>query len=1095
VTSPPPFSPREDIGTGRTIIEASAGTGKTFAIAAIVTRLIAVDGLPLDRLLVVTFTRAATAELKGRVRERMVETLATLDGTIFDGEPDEHLQVLLGLPPSEKTRAVDRLRSALSDFDRAQIFTIHGLAQRLLGQLGFRVRLSDTLEPGDVDTLTLTQTASDLIVDRFARNPQGDPVLPPAAAARVAAEIIAHPDAGVVPDPAGLSGEARTRVEMGLAVSREVKRRMRAAGAMTFDDGLIEVRDALVDPDIGASAADLLRQRYDVGLIDESQDTDPIQWQIIHRIFDGGRLVVIGDPKQSIYRFRGADIEAYLAALDDATTRRTLVTNWRSDGPLVDALDLLFAGATFGDERIQYRTVEAAPGNREQRISGVAALHLRLLSNDLPIGRRRNGCYLVNPLREVVAADVAAEVVRLLASGVTIRKDNATRALSPADIAILCRTRRQIDLVRTELERRRVPSVASRSEGVLTTDIAEDWRRFLLGVERPDRMDMVRLAATTRLVGYDLATIASLDDDGALDLQRRMREWQAVLHRGGVPALIADLDHHTGLTGRLLSQGDGERVMTDLVHVAEEMHAVWRRGRLGSLVSWLDVAMAEAAERERRKAEEPEGRQRRLETDAEAVSVQTIHGAKGLQFPVVLAPFEWDFYLNEPAFPVFHSTQPSSGEARPRVINIAGKGSPGFDEHSALAQAEEQAEESRLLYVALTRAQHHVQVWWVENFADIENAKLTELLTANGRTPEALAASSRGKIHVSMLSNLPDTDPHPPGSVTPTRLEVAVWQRDLDYLWRRASFSSLSTEHPLSAADDHAEHPLRTDEGEIAEDDDPTPSPPTAVLPMADLPGGARFGTLVHDVLERLAFDSLDPELAVGELLDTEMTRAAWDFDRDAFTAGIAATLKTPLGPEPDTVALADLGRSQLLRELAFEFPVRTGGGSVSLVDIGRVMSAHLEPTDPYRAYVNDLLALSPQSFRGYLTGAIDLVAVLPDGRYVVMDYKSNTLPTRGNLPSPLDYGPFALAEEMISHRYVLQATLYQVALHRYLRWRLPGYDPVIHLGGSIYLFLRGVTGPDTPVVDDERCGVARWRPPATMIVALSRLFAGAGDE
>jgi exodeoxyribonuclease V beta subunit len=264
---------------------------------------------------------------------------------------------------------------------------------------------------------------------------------------------------------------------------------------------------------------------------------------------------------------------------------------------------------------------------------------------------------------------------------------------------------------------------------------------------------------------------------------------------------------------------------------------------------------------------------------------------------------------------------------------------------------------------------------------------------------------------------------------------------------------------------------------------------------MADLPGGARFGTLVHDVLERLAFDSPDPELAVGELLHAEMKRAAWDFDRDAFTAGIAATVKTPLGPEPDTVALADLGRSRLLRELAFEFPVRTGGGSVSLVDIGRVMADHLEPTDPYRAYVNDLLALSPQSFRGYLTGAIDLVAVLPDGRYVVMDYKSNTLPTRGSVPSPLDYGPFALAEEMISHRYVLQATLYQVALHRYLRWRLPGYDPVTHLGGSIYLFLRGVTGPDTPVVDGERCGVARWRPPATMIVALSRLFAEAGDE
>ena len=1097
MTAPTPFAADQAISPGRTVVEASAGTGKTTAIAAIVTRLIAVEGLPLDRLLVVTFTRAATAELKGRIRQRLVETLEGLEDGPTD-DPDQHLLALLDLPTDDRERASDRLRHALTDFDRAQIFTIHGFASRLLGQLGFRVRLSEALEPGEIDGVLLNQAAGDLVVERFAHNPDDEPVLKTRDVARLASEVIAHPDARPVPDPAEVEGEIRTRVEMALEVSKEVKRRMSYAGSMTYDDGLIEVRDALLDPEVGASSADLLRRRYDVGLIDESQDTDPIQWQIIRRIFDHGRLVVIGDPKQSIYNFRGADIESYLAALEGASDLRTLVTNWRSDGRLVDALDVLFTGATFGDERIAYRTVEAAGQNRECRIHGVdAPMHLRMVSDDLPLKRySKSPHYLVNPLRETIAADVAAQVVHLLSTGVTVTRDKGVvTPLGPADIAILCRTRRQIDLVRAELDRRRVPSVAATSEGVLATAIAEEWRRFLLGVERPDRMDLVRLAATTSLVGESLTSVANLDDEGALDLQRRMRGWQGVLDRGGVPALIADLDHQTGMTGRLLSRPDGERVMTDLVHVAEEMHAVWRRHRLTSLVSWLDGAIAEAGERDKRRAEEPEGRQRRLETDAAAVTVQTTHGAKGLEFPVVLAPFEWDFFVKEPDHPVFRLPDDPGEGARPRLINLAGKGSPGFDEHVSLARAEERAEESRLLYVALTRAQHHLVVWWVENHFYIGDAKLTALLTGDGRRPDTLAAGSGGTIRATQLDTIPEVKAYQPVESPTARLEVARWDRPLDHLWRRASFSSLSTEHPLTAAEDHAEHPLRTDEPELVDDPEDVAVEPTALLPMADLPGGLRFGTLVHDMLERLAFDSPDLETAIAELLDVEIQRSGWDFDRAAFASGMVAALTTPLGPQADAITLADLGPKQLIRELVFELPVRTRAGSVSLVDIGRVMSEHMSPTDRYRRYVDDLLSLSPQSFRGYLTGAIDLVGILPGNRFVVMDYKSNILPMRGSFPSPLDYGPGPLAAEMVSHRYVLQAILYQVALHRYLQWRLPGYDPAAHLGGSIYLFLRGVTGPETPIVDGERCGVARWQPPTEMIVALSRLFAEVADE
>ncbi len=1091
MTAVDPFDPAETIGKGRTIIEASAGTGKTFTIAATVARLVALEGLDLDRILVVTFTRAATAELKGRVRQRLVTTLQTLEGGAPD-ESDTHLEVLSDLDREARALAIGRLRSALTDFDRAQVFTIHGFAQRLLGQLGFRVRLPETLEPGEVDDLVLAQTASDLVVARYARRRPDEEVLPPWEAARLAAEVLGHPDATVVPPADQVEGRARLRVEMARAVAEETQRRMRAAGTMTFDDGLIEVRDALADPRLGEAAAAMLRRRYDIGLVDESQDTDPIQWQIIRRVFDASRLVVIGDPKQSIYSFRGADIEAYLSALEGAAAHRTLTTNWRSDGPLIQALDVLFTGATFGDDRIEYRRVEPAEAHRRARIRGVdAPLHLRLVDGDLDIPRRKDGYFIVGECRKAIAADAAAEVVRLLDDAVTVTHDGHDRPLGPADIAVLCRTRAQVEMVRSELGRRRVPSVAARAGGVLVTPAAEQWRRFLLAVERPDRLDLVRLAATTLLVGRPLTAVAALDDEAALDLQRQMREWNDTLHRGGVPALVSALNRHTGLGGRLLALPDGERLLTDITHIAEEMHTVFRRGRHGSLTAWLETAMEEAARREKKYIEEPESRQRRLETDADAVTVQTIHGAKGLQYPVVLVPYAWDVSIWDQEFPVFHDPEPGAADQpRPRLIDVAGSDSPDFGEHRALARAEEEAEESRHLYVALTRAQHHLRVWWVENHARIGEAKLTELLTGNGRSPESLAGDSDGTMAISTMTEVPAARPYRPPPREPAVLERALWDRDTDTSWRRVSFSSLSADQPLAVAEEAAEHPLKADEGEVPEDE-PVAAVPAEQLPLADLPAGARFGTLVHDILENLRFDAPHLEGAISALAAVEMRAAGWDFQPEILASGLAAALRTPLGPENETPSLADLEGPRLARELAFELPVRAEHEPVTLGDVGVVMDRHLPPEDPYRAYVDELLSLSSRPFRGYLAGAIDLVAVLPGDRYVVMDYKSNSLPASGEAATPDDYGPVALASEMVGHRYVLQATLYQVALHRYLQWRLGGYDPAAHLGGSVYLFVRGMIGPGTPVVGGERAGVTRWRPPTAMIVELSELLAG----
>jgi exodeoxyribonuclease V beta subunit len=1103
VTAFTEFNPAEPVGPGRTVIEASAGTGKTFTIAALVARLIAEEGIPLDEILVVTFTRAATAELRARVRDRLVETRrALLDPTAADRN-DQHLTALLDPTKAEfdgveleprPRRAIARLGEALTHFDRAQIFTIHGFARRLLGQLGLRARLSPDIEPDTVDDLLLAEAAGDLIVGRYADHPDSEPI-GRHELVDIGKVVVEKPDARIVPDATVLDGPARDRVELAHRMRAELQRRMRREGTATFDDGLAEVRDTLRDKEVGNAARALLQRRYSVALVDESQDTDPIQWQVIRSVFDESRLVVIGDPKQSIYSFRGADVESYLSALGGADALRTLTTNWRSDGPLIGGLDVLFGGAEFGDPRIAYHPIRPAPGHEPARIDGIGApLSIRRFG-DLDLPRYRNKPYfLVDPMREAVAADAAAEIVRLLTSAVTVDEDGTRVPLRPDHIAVLCRTNKQVEMIRHQLTIRSVPSVAARGGGVFTSPAAEEWRRFLLGVEQPDRLPLVRMASTSLLVGMSLVGVVGLAEKEVLELQQRFRAWQELLERDGVPALLGEVHRRTGVAERVLARPDGERVMTDLGHIAEEMHAMWRRRRIGSLAGWLEATMAEEARRAQKSIEEPESRQRRLETDAAAVQVQTVHVAKGLQWPVVLVPYAWDVPAIKPTFPVFHDPDaPGGATARPRLVNVAGQGSIGFDEHCALASAEEAAEEGRLLYVALTRAQHHLVVWWIENSAKIADSKLHELITRDGRTPEDLVAASAGIIEMPVLTGRPPVEQYRPATPTPTTLERARFERTLDYDWRRASFTSLSPEHPLSAATETTDRPLRTDEIGVDESE-AAPPVSAATLPMADLPRGAQFGTLVHHVFETVPFDAPDLEGSIRKALIPELRFSAWDFDVDVLVAGMVAAMSTPLGPESDAPRLRDLDPGRLFDELTFEFPVRTHAGTVSLADIGSVMLDHLPDTDPYRPYAATLRDGSGQSFRGFLTGAIDLTAALPlpDGdRYVVIDYKSNAMPARDEAAGPHDYGPGPLAAAMIDGNYVLQATLYQVALHRYLQWRLRDYDPARHLGGAMYLFVRGMAGPDAPVIDGERCGVARWRPPVSMVVALSRLLAG----
>lgn len=449
----------------------------------------------------------------------------------------------------------------------------------------------------------------------------------------------------------------------------------------------------------------------------------------------------------------------------------------------------------------------------------------------------------------------------------------------------------------------------------------------------------------------------------------------------------------------------------------------------------------------------------------------------------------------KPTIPVFHAPEPTeTGQPRPRLIDVGGPGSPDFDSHQTAAMNEDAAEEGRLLYVALTRAKHHLVLWWIENTANSADTKLHELLTRGDPSGEDigwLIEAADGTIEQTILTEPNPRIPFEAGERTASDLGRAHLDRSLDHAWRRVSFSSLSPEHPLAGDADTTEQPDRIDEP-VTEGEAPFAT--SGQLAMAELPRGARFGSLVHEILERIPFDNPELSDAIRGELARATRHASWGFDVDKFVTGMVTAMETPLGPRDDALTLRNLDPARTLKEMDFELPVRTKAGTTSLPDIAAVMLDYLPDEDPHRAYASRLHRLEQRRFRGYLTGAIDITATMPGlqgDRYLVMDFKSNALPTLGDAPAPTDYGPRPLTVAMHEGHYVLQGLLYQVALHRYLQWRLVDYNPVTHLGGSMYLFMRGMTGADAPVVDGERCGVARWSPPPEMIVAVSNLFAG----
>ncbi len=1119
-----PFDVCGPLPSGVTVLEASAGTGKTFTIAALAARYVA-DGMPLERLLVITFTRMATGELRERVRDRLVcaeRGLArAIAGAPIDCDDDVLLLLADGPDAAVEVRRA-RLARALADFDAATISTTHGFCGHVLGSLGVAGDVDRDVtfleDPRDL----VEEVVADLYVRKFWRT-STKPELAIAEARRIARVAVDNPLALIEPADAAPDTPWGLRRSLAVAVREEVERRKRASRVLTYDDLLTRLAGTLADPDRGPAACARLRERYRVALVDEFQDTDPIQWEVMRRAFsDGGAtLVLIGDPKQAIYAFRGADVHAYLEAARAAGTRETLAVNRRSDQGLIDAYDALFSGVRLGHEGIVYRTVRAADANQRARLVGAPVdtpLRLRVAHRASGLVRTTKKGFVSNaPGREHIAADLAADVVSLLGSGAEVLTrhregtESARERIRPGHVAVLVRTHKHAALIRDALDAADVPAVINGAGSVFGTPAAVGWLRLLEALERPSAGTRARAAALTGFLGWTAEQVALADEAAWEHVHARLHRWAGVLTRHGVASLVEVVTLTEGLHARVLAHRDGERELTDLRHVGQLLHAAATADELGvtALTGWLRQRIAEAAA-----DTGSEERSRRLESDVEAVQVLTIHRSKGLEFPVVYYPYLWEpGYISDTDPPVFHD--PDAGDRR--TIDV-GMGGPDFAAHRDRYIAEQRGEELRLVYVALTRAKHQAVVWWAGSWNSRESS-LCRLLFARDDHGNVAVTTDRPPEDADVLDALGRLAGEAAGCISveattggdgarwagrpPSRaaLEAGRFDRALDLRWRRSSYSSITSgAHEARVA---------TEAEQQVTDDEPMPvAPPVAATvgadeaalravpsPLATMPRGADVGTFVHRVLERTDFAA--PRLAAELALRVHDQSASWHTDIGdpaAAAAGLAAAISTPLGPLVAGARLADFGRADRLDELWFELPLVGGDqpdGLVTVDAIGGLLREHLPADDPLAGYADELAgAALHRDLRGYLAGSLDLVLRRRDAdgtqRFAVVDYKTNWLGADGEQLSAWHYQPAALPGAMRRAHYPLQALLYAVALHRYLRWRLPGYAAERNLAAVVYAFVRGMTGQDVPLVEGRPCGVFAWRPPAALVEAVS---------
>ena len=1156
---------------GERLIEASAGTGKTFTIGLLYLRLLLGLGgeaafgrpLPVEEILVVTFTEAATAELRGRIRENIHRLrIACIRGHSADSMLTQLLAEIDDLP-----QAAARLLAAERQMDDAGIFTIHGFCQRMLNLNAFesgmlfeqqliedefplrrqaaadfwrrfcyplplpiaRVmtqmwqgpeQLLTTLSPwlsgeapalkhpldlqetftqrhekiiAQIDLLKAAWRAAGNLHDLIAQSgvdkrsysskhlPNWLEKLTQWAAAetedyqfpkelerfgqRILLEktkkgepprhaLFEHIDRFLA-EPLSLRDLVIATALREIRFATQNEKRLNAL--LGFDDLLGRLDNALQQPG-GDALAQAIRTRYPVALIDEFQDTDPQQYRIFRSLYGqqpDNALLLIGDPKQAIYAFRGADIFTYMKARSEVSAHYTLETNWRSSPGMVQSVNQLFSRLPnpFLFSEIPFITVHPAEPNAGLSfvIDGMPQPALRFcLQPGDGVG--------VSDYQQFMARQCAADICRWLTAGqqgtAQIGKGEFLRPVQASDITILVRSRAEAAVMREALNGLNIPSVyLSNRDSVFTTPEAREMLWLLQAVLAPEQERILRSALATSIFGLDAAALEALSRDerkwDALvdEFDRYRQRW---LKRGVLP-MLRELMVNRQIAENLLVSDSGERRLTDLLHLGELLQeASAQLDSEHALVRWL---AAEVAQPNGQSASQ----QLRLESDRHLVQIVTIHKSKGLQYPLVWLPFIANY--REAGQGIYHDRQ--SFQA---LLDLRDEA-----ESVELAEQERLAEDLRLLYVALTRSVWHCSVGVAplvkgnrkkEGDSDLHNSALGYLLQLGepadaARLHEQLLTLQNTAIDVVMAAE-PESESWRPDRDFYQELNSPQVIRSLYDEWRVTSYSGLQ-QHGNSAA---FELLPRLDVDAAGEAQSQT----ALQLTPHTFPRGAAPGTFLHALFETLDFTQPVDECWLSEQLAAQGHDPAW---LPVLKQWLEAVLQTPLNETG--VTLNQLTADSRLVELQFYLPIERLLSATKLDQAIR----HFDPLS------QGCPVLNFQQVQGMLKGFIDLVFCW-EGKYYLLDYKSNWLGESGE-----HYTPEAMAAAMQSHRYDLQYQLYTLALHRYLRHRLADYDYQQHFGGVIYLFLRGMEGTAS------ENGVFRTRPQAEFVAALDALFAG----
>ena len=1215
---------------GSNLIEASAGTGKTYNIVGLFVRLILEKELTVRDILVVTYTIAATDELRDRIRRLLVLTERDL---LARESQDTFVAGLIHkiLLSGREDTARRLLRAAIRDFDEAAIHTIHGFCHRMLREYAF--------ESGSLFEMDLLPD-EDAVKREFARDfwrrhfytaaPEFvayclEKKMSPDHYLALLKEVGLHATATIIPEfpqpdtalleseigrfhsllrqtrqlwekekatiakllgPPGLKAtvfgkktdkilgsldaffrqkkqgfilppdlekvstkkiEANTRkgypppehpffdlVEQLLdhvaslsqlfdvhlhCLSRKIVRqgqmelslRKKSVNVLTYDDLLNDLHGAL-HSEKGLRLAGKIRTRFQAVLIDEFQDTDPVQYAIFKALFLENELeerrpvFVIGDPKQAIYAFRGADIFAYIEAARSMDHVYTLKENWRSEPDLLSALNVLFGTPRnpFLNKEIRYFPVSAAgrPDRATLTIDGhrETPFHWWIIPEEseanpnevLPKDRQGQKGLAKTKQYPRVAAAVASEIARLLRLGREGRALIGEKPVEAADIAILVRTNGEVTIMRNALIDLNIPHVISSPNSVFHTSEAEDVRRILCALAEPANPFLLRAALVTDIIGMtgnDIHNL-SLDEFAWEEILRRFHRFHALWDILGFIRMFRSFLDNEHLPSKILKKVDGERRLTNLLHIGELLHQAERSEHLTmhGLIKWLDDQIQTTDT-------QPEEYELRLDRDAKAVQVVTIHKSKGLEYPIVFCPFSWGSGggRKKEDYLLYHDPDRS-------FAPILDFGSEKFTEHRRLHEEECLAEDIRLLYVALSRARHRVYFIWgrmsyLQRSApvylfhqppDLEEGDLVRAVQERFRNLshgdfrrdiQSIVALAPDAIESQALPEIREKPRYPEAVRDP--FFCRRFMGKIDTTWRVASYTLLTStrEDRLSRIDDDfiSQWEMKPE----PEEESPVKSPSdSAQLDFYGFPGGTRSGILLHEILEKIDYRGNNSALT-QEII--EKTLGRYGYDLKWLTVLQDMSEKVTTAPFPlfngghDHLTLSRIRPEDRRNEVEFYFPLKpiSSNGLADLFHKGAAMPESALSEGP-RLRCLERLQFSP--LEGYLKGFIDLIFRY-NGRFYLLDWKSNYLGNR-----PQNYSRDRLWKVMDEGFYFIQYHLYALVLHRYLALRIPKYDYDEHFGGIYYCFLRGMA-PE----NEGKSGIFCDRPPLEMLDAMGK--------